>query len=91
MAYLVIIPSPAKKQLQNIPPGQATRILNAIEGFSENLDFVRYDVRKIKGSPQRYPRYRLRCGEYRAILFIHHNKLILEVLSVVRKHGGMDY
>jgi len=91
MAYIVIIPNPAKKQLQDIPKEQASRILDVIEGFSENLDYVRYDVRKVKGSPKRYPRYRLRSGEYRAILFIHHNKLILEVLSVVRKHGGMDY
>ncbi|MFZ1127314.1 type II toxin-antitoxin system RelE family toxin [Methanoregula sp.] len=91
MAYMVIIPNHAKKQLQDLPPEQAIRILDAIEGFAGDLDYVRYDVRKVKGSPREYPRYRLRSGEYRAVLVIHRNKLIIEVVTGVRKHGGMDY
>ena len=58
MAYMVIIPNHAKKQLQDLPPEQAIRILDAIEGFAGDLDYVRYDVRKVKGSPREYPRYR---------------------------------
>ena len=52
MAYMVIIPNHAKKQLQDLPPEQAIRILDAIEGFTGDLDYVRYDVRKVKGSPE---------------------------------------
>jgi len=91
MVYLVVIPNHTKKQLRHIPANHATRILDAIAGFAQELDYVRYDVRKVKGSPERYPRYRLRVGEYRVILFIHHNKLIIELVSIVRKHDGMDY
>jgi len=82
MAYTVIIPNHAKKQLQDIPRELASSILDTIEGFAKNLNYIRYDVRKVKESPKLYPRYRIRSGEYRAILAIHHNKLILEVLSV---------
>ena len=58
MAYMVIIPNHAKKQLQDLSPEQAIRILDAIEGFAGDLDYVRYDVRKVKGSPREYPRHR---------------------------------
>ena len=91
MQYSVSIPHHAKKQLRAIPKPDATRILDAVEGFSQELDYFRYDVRKVVNSPKNQPRFRLRVGDYRVIMFILHDILIIEVISVQRKKEGMKY
>jgi mRNA-degrading endonuclease RelE of RelBE toxin-antitoxin system len=37
------------------------------------------------------PRYRMRSGQYRVTFFIHHNRLVIEVISIRRKKTGMEY
>jgi mRNA interferase RelE/StbE len=91
MPYEVLIPNHAKKQISAIPTQFAVRILDALEGFASDLDYRRWDVKKVKDSPKNQPRYRLRTGEYRVTLFIHHDKVIIEVISVRRRKEGMDY
>lgn len=91
MQYEVLIPNHAKKQISTIPSQFAARILDALEGFASDLDYRRWDVKKVKDSPKNQPRYRLRTGEYRVTLFIHHDKVIIEVISVRRRKGGMEY
>lgn len=91
MPYRVLIPSHAKKQLRDIPREFASRILDALEGFAQDLDYVRWDVRKVKDSPKHHPRYRLRSGDFRVILFIAHDTLIIEVISVRRRKGNLKY
>ena len=91
MQYSVSISHHAKKQLRAIPKSDATRILDAIEGFSHELDYFRYDVRKVIDSPKNQPHFRLRVGDYRVIMLIIHHVLIIEVVSVQRKKEGMKY
>ena len=91
MPYRVIIPSHAKKQIRDIPRQFAVRIMDAVEGFATDLDYIRWDVKRVKDSPKNQPRYRLRSGDYQVTLFIHHGQMIIEVISVGRKKGGMDY
>ena len=91
MPYEVLIPHRVERQLAAIPREYAARILDDLEGFASGLDFRRYDVRKIAGSPRDMPRYRMRSGTYRVIFFILHDRLIIEVISVRRKKTGMEY
>jgi len=91
MPYSVSIPHHAKKQLRTIPKSDAARILDAVEGFSQELDYFRYDVRKVVDSPKNQPRFRLRIGDYRVVMHIFHEVLIIEEVSVRRKSEGMKY
>jgi mRNA-degrading endonuclease RelE of RelBE toxin-antitoxin system len=91
MPYRVLIPHHAKKQLRDIPREFASRILDALEGFAQDLDYARWDVRKVRDSPKHQPRYRLRSGDYRVTLLIAHTTLIIEVISVRRRKGNLEY
>lgn len=91
MPYSVSIPHYAKKQLRTIPKSDAARILDAVEGFSQDLHYFRYGVRKVVDSPKNQPRFRLRVGDYRVTMLIHHDILIIEVVSIRRKSEGMKY
>jgi len=91
MPYRVVIPDHAKKQIRDIPRQCAVRIMDAIEGFATDPDYTRWDVRRVIDSPKNQPRYRIRSGDYRVTLFIYHHQMIIEVISVRRKNGGMDY
>ena len=91
MRYEIWIPHRVEMQIAAIPKESASRILDDLEEFAENLDSKRYDVRKVKDSPKDVPRYRMRSGNYRVTFFIHHNRLIIEVISIRRKKTGMEY
>jgi mRNA-degrading endonuclease RelE of RelBE toxin-antitoxin system len=91
MPYEIRIPRRVEKQIAAIPKELIARVLDDLEGFAKNLDYKRYDVRKVKDSPNDVPRYRMRSGNYRVTFFIHHNRLIIEVISIRRKKTGMDY
>jgi mRNA interferase RelE/StbE len=47
----------------------------------------RHDVVKVKDSPKKAPRYRLRIGEYRATFFIYHDRLIIEIITIGKKEN----
>ena len=91
MPYEILIPRRVERQIKKIPLKSATRILDELEGFAESLDYKRYDVRRIAGSPKDVPRYRMRSGNYRAVFFILHDRLVIEVISVRRKKTGTEY
>ena len=91
MPYEIWIPHRVEMQIAAIPKESASRILDDLEEFAENLESKRYDVRKVKDSPKDVPRYRMRSGNYRVTFFIHHNRLIIEVISIRRKKTGMEY
>jgi mRNA-degrading endonuclease RelE of RelBE toxin-antitoxin system len=91
MPYEIWIPHRVEMQIAAIPKESASRILDDLEEFAENLDSKRYDVRKVKDSPKDVPRYRMRSDNYRVTFFIHHNRLIIEVISIRRKKTGMEY
>ena len=91
MPYEILIPQRVERQIAKIPREFASRILDDLEGFADDLDFRRYDVRRIVDSPKDVPRYRMRSGNYRVIFFILHNRMVIEVISVRRKKTGMEY
>jgi mRNA-degrading endonuclease RelE of RelBE toxin-antitoxin system len=91
LPYEILIPRRVERQIKKIPLKSATLILDDLEGFAESLDYKRYDVRRIVDSPKDVPRYRMRSGNYRAVFFILHDQLVIEVISVQRKNSGMDY
>jgi len=91
MRYEIWVPHRVEKQIAAIPKELITRVLDDLEGFADGLDYRRYDVRKVRDSPQDVPRYRMRSGTYRVTFFIHHNRLVIEVISVRRKKTGMEY
>jgi mRNA-degrading endonuclease RelE of RelBE toxin-antitoxin system len=91
MPYEIWIPWRVEKQIAGILPKLITRVLDDLERFADALDYKRYDVRKLRDSPKAIPRYRMRSGNYRITFFIHHKRLVIEVISIRRKKTGMDY
>jgi len=80
-----------EEQIAAIPKELIARVLDDLEGFANNRDYKRYGVRKVKGSPKEIPRYRMRSGNDRVTFFLHHNRLVIEVISIRKKKTGMDY
>jgi mRNA-degrading endonuclease RelE of RelBE toxin-antitoxin system len=91
MRYGIWVPHRVEKQIAAMPKELITRVLDDLEGFADGLDYRRYDVRKVRGSPKDVPRYRMRSGNYRVTFFIHHNRLVIELISIRGKKTGMEY
>jgi mRNA-degrading endonuclease RelE of RelBE toxin-antitoxin system len=91
LPFEILIPHRVERQIADFPREFATRILDDLEGFADGLDFRRFDVRRIAGSPKDLPRYRMRSGNYRVIFFIRHDRLVIEVISIQRKKSGTEY
>jgi len=75
MIYKVLFSKSAKKQLEGFGPRIRKRIISSLE--------------RIRIRPERYvkklvddPGYRLRVGDYRVILDIEHDKLLILVIKV---------
>jgi mRNA interferase RelE/StbE len=78
MTFSVIYTTRARKDLSNLPPDIAR---NCIRGISKIKDDPLSFVKKLKGSKQA-PLYSLRIGEYRAIMSIQEDRLIVFVLEI---------
>jgi len=76
-------------QMASIPQDIRIHIELALERFAKNPD-MRHDVVKVRDSPKVMPRYRLRVGEYRVIFFIHHDILIIEIITIGKKKNFKD-
>lgn len=87
--YRIFLSHRAEKDLKKIPQENRIRIELALERFAENPE-NHHDVVKVRDSPKKYPRYRLRMGEYRATFFIHHDVLVIEIISIGKKKN-FDY
>lgn len=87
--YQIIFSRRAKKELLSFPQEHRIHIEIALKRFSESPD-QRHDVVKVRDSPKGMPRYRLRMGEYRATFYIHHNKLLIEIINIGKKKN-FDY
>ena len=87
--YQIFLSRRAEKDLEKIPQESRLRIELALEGFAKNPE-NRHDVVKVRESPKKNPRYRIRIGEYRATFFIHHDMLIIEIISIGKKKN-FDY
>ena len=78
MTFSVIYTTRARKDLRNLPPDVARACIRAISGIKENpYSFVK----KLKGS-KKSPLYSFRIGEYRAIMSIENDRLIVFVLEI---------
>ena len=84
--YQIKLSRRAEKDLSIIPQKHRIRIEHALEGFAASPD-QRHDVVKVKDSPKKTPRYRLRIGEYRATFFIHNDLLIIEIITIGKKEN----
>ena len=71
MMFKIIWDEKAHEKLKKLEPTLATRILKKIEEISEN-PFSK-DVKRLKNSSL----FRLRIGDYRIILEIEKNKIII--------------
>jgi mRNA-degrading endonuclease RelE of RelBE toxin-antitoxin system len=79
----------AKKDLLSFPQEHRIHIELALKKFAAHPD-QRHDVVKVRDSPKVAPRYRLRIGDYRATFFIHHNILLIEIITIGKKKN-FDY
>ena len=86
LSYQILFSRRAKKELLALPQDQRIRIELALKQFAAHPD-LRHDVVKVKDSPKKVPRYRLRIGEYRAMFFIHHDLLIIEIITIGKKEN----
>jgi mRNA interferase RelE/StbE len=82
--YQIKLSGRAEKDLVSIPQDIRIHIELALERFAKNPD-MRHDVVKVRDSPKVMPRYRLRVGEYRVMFFIHHDILIIELITIGKK------
>jgi len=76
--YSILYSPGARRDLQKLPIDIAKRIVAAIK---EIQDDPKAHVKKFKGSPKS-PLYSLRIGEYRVIMSIDGDKLIIFVIEV---------
>jgi mRNA interferase RelE/StbE len=78
MTFSVIYTARARKDLRQLPPEIAK---NCIRGISKIKEDPFSYVKKLKGSKQA-PLYSLRIGEYRAIMSIQEERLVVFVLEI---------
>ena len=75
MPYQIIWSESASRQLGKLDRSIAKRILDKLEGLRED---PKRELRRLVGAPF----YRLRVGEYRAIVELVEDKLLILVLRV---------
>lgn len=73
--YSIEFTDTARKQLLKLPRDVQKRVISALERIRIRPEAY---VKKLVGDPG----YRLRVGDYRVIMDIEHNKLIILVLKV---------
>jgi mRNA-degrading endonuclease RelE of RelBE toxin-antitoxin system len=84
--YQIKLSRRAENDLKGLSRSIRIRIERALERFAQNPD-ARHDVVKVRDSPKNVPRYRLRIGEYRATFFIHHDVLVIEIITIGKKEN----
>ncbi|APH38526.1 type II toxin-antitoxin system RelE family toxin [Methanohalophilus halophilus] len=75
--YTILYSPAARKDLQKLPVDMAKRVVAGIKEIKEN---PKVHIKKLKGSPKS-PLYSLRIGEYRVILSIDGDQLIVFVIE----------
>jgi mRNA interferase RelE/StbE len=78
MTFSVIYTARARRDLRNLPIDGAQTCIRAVSGIKED---PHSHVKKLKGS-KKAPLYSLRIGEYRAIMSIEDDRLVVLVLEV---------
>ncbi len=78
MAYTVIYTARARRDLRNLPPEAARRIIRSVAGLREDPYRSLKKMAGFSGTPV----YRLRVGEYRIVLTIEDDRLLILILEV---------
>lgn len=76
--YSILYSPAARKDIQKLPIDVAKNVVNSIKEIRDN---PKVHAKKLKGSPKS-PLYSLRVGEYRVIMSIEGDKLIVFVIEV---------
>jgi mRNA interferase RelE/StbE len=76
--YSILYSHAALKDLKGLPQDVAEKVVKSIKEISEN---PKTHVKKLKGSPNT-PLYSLRVGDYRVIMSIEGEKLVIFVIEV---------
>lgn len=76
--YTILYSPAALKDIKNLPADVAKNIVSSIKEIRDN---PKVHVKKLKGFPNS-PLYSLRVGEYRVIMSIEGDKLIIFVIEV---------
>lgn len=76
--YAILYSDGALKDIKNLPVDIAKKVVLSIKEISDN---PKSHVKKLKGFPKS-PLYSLRVGDYRAIMSIEDDKLVVFVIEV---------
>ncbi|RZN36613.1 MAG: type II toxin-antitoxin system RelE/ParE family toxin [Methanosarcinales archaeon] len=85
MSYKVNYTAKARKDLKNLPPAVAKRIILSINSIRDD---PYTHAKKIKGA-KRHPLYTHRVGDYRAIMDITEDRLLIMVMET--RHRSKIY
>lgn len=83
MTYRVVITATARHNLRNIPRSTAIRIGEEIASLADETN-PRAHLKRLKG-PDNPPFYSLRVGDYRAVLSIMDDLLVINIVGVGRR------
>ncbi|SFM90174.1 type II toxin-antitoxin system RelE family toxin [Methanolobus profundi] len=75
--YSILYSSGALKDIKSLPADIAKKLVSSIKGISDN---PKTHVKKLKGFPKT-PLYSLRVGDYRVIMSIEDEKMIIFVIE----------
>lgn len=78
MSYKVNYTAKARKDLKNLPPDVAQRIILSINGIRDD---PYAPAKKIKGTKRTHPFYTHRVDEYRVIICIIEDSLLIMVME----------
>ncbi|CCJ37507.1 plasmid stabilization system protein [Methanoculleus bourgensis MS2] len=80
MIWRLIITPTAERDIDRIPDPDAKRIKEELYALADE-PYPRFYVKKLKGHPKS-PLYSLRVGQYRVILAIENNVMVITVIEV---------
>jgi mRNA-degrading endonuclease RelE of RelBE toxin-antitoxin system len=87
LKYTVSFTRRAKKDLRDITVEMRHKIEEDLFAFASDPG-PHHDVKKMRASQKARPLYRLRVGEYRILMYLYHDKLVVEVISVFKREGA---
>jgi mRNA-degrading endonuclease RelE of RelBE toxin-antitoxin system len=87
LKYTVSFTRRAKKNLRDIPVEMRHKIEEDLFAFASDPG-PHHNVKKMHVSPKARPLYRLRVGEYRILMYLFQDKLVVEVISVFKREGA---
>ncbi|MCC6453457.1 MAG: type II toxin-antitoxin system RelE/ParE family toxin [Caldilineaceae bacterium] len=85
MSYTLIIEKAALKALKKLPANLKQRIANKLSELATDPLTEHLDIKALAG---RENEYRLRVGDWRVIYELHHDRLVIRVLTITSRGGA---